>query len=176
VDWIRLWDWHSLLDKHWVRLGYVNWVRLGNRNFDFVWDWDVLLHRDNYRIWSVYRDLDREWHVLIDRVRYGFVNRHRDRDGPVNWDIHRIRDRFLDRHMYEFLDWDFNRVWVRHWDGDLFGVGDGLQQQAVTVTIIRRQRRQAVTEAACSQGSKFSKSSQPVAVTQVKESSLVLDR
>lgn len=154
----------------------MNWVRLRDRDFDFVRDRDVFLYRNNYRIWSVYRDLDRDWHILIDRVRYGFVNRHRDRDGPVNWDIYRIRDRFLYSHGYDFLDWDFNRIWLRHWDGDLFGVGERLQQQAVPVAITRRQRHQSVTEAASSQGAKFSKSIQPVAVTQVKQSPLVLDR
>jgi len=176
VDWIRLWDLYSLLDKHWIRLGNMNWIGLRYRNFDFMRDRDVFLYRNNYRIWSVYRDLDREWHVLNDRVRHGFVNRHSKRDWPVNWDTYRIRDGFLDSHVHDFLYWDLNRIWLRHWNGDLFGVCIGLQQQAVSVAIIRRHRHQSVTEAASSQGTKFSKSTQPVAVTQVKESPLLLGR
>lgn len=176
VDWIRLWDWHSLLDKHWIRLGNMNWVGLRYWNSDFVRDRNVFLYRNNYRIWPVHRDLDRDWHILNDRVRHGFVNRHRNRDGPINWDTYRIRDGFLDSHMYDFLYWDLNRVWLRHGDGDLFGVCVRLQQKAVCVAVIRRQGHQSVTEAASSQGTKFSKSTQPVAVTQVKESPFVLGR
>ena len=174
VDWIRLWDWHSLLDKYWIRLGNVNWVGLRYRNFDFVRHRDVFLYRNNYRIWSVYRDLDRDWHILNDRVRHGFLNRHRNSDRPVNWDTDRIRDGFLDSHRYDLLYWDLNRIGLRHWYGDLFGVCVRLQQQAVSVAIKRRRRHQSVTEAASSQGTKFSKSTQPVAVTQVKEPPLFL--
>jgi hypothetical protein len=176
VDWIRLRDWNSLLDKHWIRLGNMNWVGLGYRNSDFVRNRNVFLYRHNYRIWSVYRDLNRDWHILNDRVRHGFFNRHRNSDGPVNWDTDGIRDGLLDSDRYDFLYWDLNRIGLRHWDGDLFGVCVRLQQQAMSVAIKRRRRHQSVTEAASCQGTKFSKSIQPVAVTQVKESPLFLGR
>jgi hypothetical protein len=175
VDWIWLWDWHCLLDNNWIRLGYMHWVGLWYRNFDFLGDWDWFLYRDNHRIWSIYRDLNWNWDILNDRVWYGFINRDRYRHRPVNWDIYRIRHWLLNRDRYHFLYWNFNWVWLRYCVSDLLGVYVRFHEEAMSITVTSNSWQQSVTEAASSQGSKLSKSADTIAVTQVKQPSLILD-